>query len=338
MKYILLPLFILLFASCSKELHVKENNYNNALNSFVNSCKTKKTKEIYGDLCKRAIDTQNPEKFLLNNFRFEKLNSDEGGLLTGYYEASLKGSITKKDPYIYPIYEVPNDLITVDLAGQYKSLKGKRLRGKLDGNKLVPYYERAELQTNTLDADIICYVDSKVDLFFLEVQGSGRVKLESGETLHVGYANQNGHPYSSIGKYLVALGEITQEDISLQSIKIWFDKNPSRVDEILNHNKSMIFFQKKNHASSGSLGVVLTPGRSIAVDTRYVKLGTMLYLSAKSDKTSFERVVMAQDTGGAIKGKVRADMFLGYGEQAMLEAGELKVDLELWLMLPKENN
>lgn len=338
MKYILLPFLILFFTSCSKELHVKEKDYNSALNSFINSCQTKKTTDIYGNLCKKAKETNNAEEFLLNNFKFEKLNPEEEGLLTAYYEASLKGSLIKKEPYVYPIYKVPKDLITVDLDDQYKSLKGKRLRGRLKGNKLVPYYERAEVANNKLDADVICYVDSKVDLFFLEVQGSGRVLLDNGETLHVGYANQNGHPYSSIGKYLVGLGEISQEDISLQSISTWFQKNPSRVDEILNHNKSVIFFQEKNHASSGSLGIVLTPKRSIAVDTRYVKLGTMLYLKAKTDKDSFERFVMAQDTGGAIKGKVRADMFLGYGEEAMAEAGELKADLELWVMLPKEED
>ena len=257
--------------------------------------------------------------------------------MTGYYEASLNGSISKHGSYIYPIYEVPKDLVTVDLSEQYPKLKGMRLRGRVVNGKLIPFYERSEIDGNTLDAKVICYVDSKIDLFFLEVQGSGRINLNDGTTLHVGYANQNGHPYSSIGKYLVNIGEISQKDISLQSITKWFENNHSRVDEVLNHNKSVIFFQKKNHASSGSLGLELTPNRSIAVDTQYVKLGTMLYLKAKIDKKIIQKIVMAQDTGGAIKGEVRADMFLGYGEEAMNKAGELKADLELWKMLPKEN-
>ena len=339
MKYnILIFTLLLFFVGCSKELHVEDKNYNEALKVFVDSCEVKKTKDIYTNLCDKAKKVKNPKSFFKNNFKLQKVNPNTDGLLTGYYEASLNGSKVESDPYLYPIYETPNDLIIVDLDDQYKSLKGMRLRGRLDSNLLVPYYERSEIQTRDLDAKIICYTDSKIDLFFLEVQGSGRVHLDNGKSLHVGYANQNGHKYKSIGKYLIFLGEIKKEDISLQSIREWFKKNPSRVDEILNYNKSVVFFQENNHASKGSLGVVLTPNRSIAVDTKYVKLGSMLYLKAKTDKKEISTIVMAQDTGGAIKGKVRADMFLGYGEQAMLEAGELKADLELWMMLPKDKN
>ena len=339
MKYILLFLtfFMLLFSGCSKALHVKDDNYDEALKTFVNSCQTKQTKNIYGSLCEEAKLTKNSKKFLKQNFIAKKIKSDKKGLLTGYYEASLNGSLTKHDQFIYPIYEVPKDLLTVKLSQQYPKLKGMRLRGRIVDGELVPFYERSEINESTLDANVICYVDSKIDLFFLEVQGSGRVSLDDGTTLHVGYANQNGYPYSSIGKYLIGIGEISKEDISLQSIKRWFENNPSRVDEVLNHNKSVIFFQKKNHASSGSLGLELTPNRSIAVDTRYIKLGTMLYLKAKTPKKTIQKIVMAQDTGGAIKGRVRADMFLGYGEKAMNEAGELKANLELWMMLPKES-
>jgi len=340
MKYILLFLtfFILLFSGCSKTLDVKDNNYNKALNSFINSCQTQKTKDIYGSLCDEAKLTKNPRNFLKQKFTFKKLKSDKKALLTGYYEASLNGSITKHDSFIYPIYEVPKGLVTVELSQQYPDLKGMRLRGRVLNGKLIPFYTRSEINEKILDAKVICYVDSKIDLFFLEVQGSGRVSLDDGNTLHVGYANQNGHPYSSIGKYLVSTGKISKENISLQSITKYFEDNPNKIDEVLNQNKSVIFFQKRNHAASGSLGLELTPNRSIAVDTRYVKLGTMLYLKAKTSKKTIQKIVMAQDTGGAIKGKVRADIFLGYGKDAMNEAGELKADLELWIMLPKEKN
>ena len=339
MKYILLFLtfFILLFSGCSKALYVKDNNYDEALRTFVNSCQTEQTKNIYGSLCEEAKFTKNPKKFLKKNFIAKKIKSDEKGLLTGYYEASLNGSLTKHGKYIYPIYEIPKDLVTVNLSNQYPKLKGMRLRGRVVDGKLIPFYKRSEIDEKVLDAEVICYVDSKIDLFFLEVQGSGRVSLDNNSSLHVGYANQNGYPYSSIGKYLISIGEISKEDISLQSIKRWFENNPSRVDEVLNQNKSVIFFQKKNHASSGSLGLELTPNRSIAVDTRYIKLGTMLYLKAKTPKKTINKIVMAQDTGGAIKGKVRADIFLGYGKDAMNKAGELKASLELWVMLPKES-
>lgn len=338
MKYILLSSILVFFLSaCSKSLHVEDDDYEAALNNFIGSCQTQKTKDIYDSLCEEAKITTNAKKFLKQNFQTQKLTSDTKGLLTGYYEASLRGSITKKEPYIYPIYEVPKDLVVVELSEQYPQLKGMKLRGRVVDGKLIPYYERAELDKNILDANVICYVDSKVDLFFLQVQGSGRVQLDNGETLHVGYANQNGHPYTSIGKYLVNISEISKENISLQSIKKYFDNNPDKIDEVLNQNKSVIFFQKKDHAASGSLGLELTPKRSIAVDTRYVQLGSMLYLKAKTGHKTIQKIVMAQDTGGAIKGEVRADMFLGYGDEAMNEAGELKADLELWLMLPKDN-
>ncbi len=319
MKYnIVLFTFLIFFAGCSKQLHVKESDYDVALHSFQNSCNTTGTRDIYGSLCDKAINTNDSKEFLLKNFKFKKLKSRKKGLLTGYYEASLNGSLTKDSMYKYPIYDIPND---------FEKIKKKNW-GK--------YYTRAQMSKRDVNANIICYVDSKVDLFFLDVQGSGRVSLDDGSVLHVGYAGQNGHKYSSIGKYLVSMEEISQEDISLQSIKSWFKKYPSRVDEILHHNKSAIFFKKKIHSSTGSLGIVLTPNRSIAVDRKYIKLGSMLYLEATTDKKTMNRIVMAQDTGGAIKGKVRADMFLGYGEEAMLEAGELKADLELWLMLPKK--
>lgn len=315
-----------------------QEDYANALESFVRSCKTAKTQEIYTNLCIRATDAVDAEEFLTSYFTPYKIalpESSQDGLLTGYYEPELRGSLTKKEPYIYPVYRTPKDLVVVDLGEQYPELKSYRLRGKIIGNRLVPFHDREDAVNNELDAEIICYTDSKIDLFFLEVQGSGRVSLDDGSMIFVGYENQNGHKYASIGKYLVNMGEIALEDISLQSIKAWLEQNPSRIDEVLNYNKSMVFFRQKEHAASGSLGVVLTPKRSIAVDRRYIPLGSMLYLSAQDEAVSFNRVVMAEDTGGAIKGGVRADLFMGYGEEAKEVAGRLKAPLKLWILLPK---
>ena len=361
MKYNLLLLTVLLFfGGCSKEPKVmftempetnlvksdfdelpnwEEENYFMALNSFINSCKSSKTKKIYQELCTNAIQTSDPKSFLTSEFTPYKITTQsvkEDGLLTGYYEPQLKGSLIKKEPYIYPVYTTPKDLLVIDLAKQYPELKGLRLRGKVKGKKIVPYYEREDATKKPLDADIICYTNSKIDLFFLEVQGSGRVTLDDGETIFVGYDNQNGHKYRSIGKYLVSIGEIPLEKVSLQSIRAWFTANPSRVDEVLNYNKSMVFFRQKDKAATGSLGLELTPERSIAVDRRYIPLGSMLYLNANIQENSVSKVVMAQDTGGAIKGSVRADMFCGYGQKAREIAGELKAPLKLWILLPKK--
>jgi len=333
-----MPKTYLIQSSYNELPNFETENYKEALNSFINSCQSEKTKKIYGALCAKATVTKNPKEFLQREFNIYKIdNSDanKDGLLTGYYEPSLKGSLIKKEPYIYPVYKTPNDLISVDLSTIYPELKNYRLRGRVESKKLVPYFTRAQTQEGVIDADIICYTDSKIDLFFLEVQGSGRVILDSGETLFIGYSNQNGHKYSSIGKYLVSIGEISQEEISLQSIRAWFKLHPHRVDEVLNYNDSVVYFREKKHAASGSLGVVLTPERSVAVDRNFIPLGSMLFLDAKIDRENVSRIVMAEDTGGAIKGALRADMFFGFSDDAMRVAGELKSPLKLWIFLPK---
>lgn len=313
-----------------------EEEFENALFSFIHSCKSSRTRALYSDLCEKARDVENPKLFLQENFTPYKITEKENsGLLTGYYEPQLHGSRIKTDIYTYPIYEVPKDLINVDLSSIYPELKNYRLRGKIEGNKLVPYYTREESETVDIDANIICYVDSKVEKFFLEIQGSGRVKLDTNETIYIGYANQNGHKYRAIGAYMVSIGALTKEEVSLQTIKKWLDENPDRVDEVLSYNDSLVYFEERKNPASGSLGLELLAKRSIAVDRRYIPLGTMLYLNAPIKDKQFSKVVQAQDTGGAIKGVIRADLFVGYGAEAMEIAGELKSPLELWVFLPK---
>jgi membrane-bound lytic murein transglycosylase A len=359
---IYLLLIVLLIVGCSKEPKIlftalpetyllKSNfdalpnwdkeDYASALNSFVNSCRTASTQKIYKDLCLKAKDTQNAKDFLQQEFEPYKIKSQEGedtGLLTGYYEPQLRASLKKHGVYQYPIYNTPRDLITVDLSSIYPALKNYRLRGRIEGNKLIPYYTREETLSKQIDAEIICYSDSKLDIFFLEIQGSGRVTLDTGETMFIGFDNQNGHPYRAIGRYLVAQKELALQDVSLQNIKKWLIAHPDRVDEVLNYNESVVYFKQRDKAASGSLGLELTAERSIAVDRKYIPLGSMLYLNATLEKGSISKVVLAQDTGGAIKGAVRADMFFGYGEEAMNFAGELKAPLNLWILLPKNRD
>lgn len=331
-----------LLKSSFKDLPNWENeNYILALNSFVNSCKTQKTQRLYKNLCQKAKDAKDAKEFLLKEFEPYKINTSDGkdeGLLTGYYEPNLNGSLTKTDRFKYPIYKTPDDLIEVDLSSIYPSLKNYRLRGRLVGNKVVPYYSREEFGKKDISADVICYTDSKVDLFFLEIQGSGRVTLQNGKTIYVGYANQNGRRYRAIGRYLVQIGALKIEEVSLQSIRKWLQEHPERQDEVFNYNKSVVYFEQREEAASGALGLELTPKRSIAVDRRYIPLGSMLYLNASLNKDSvISHVVQAQDTGGAIKGAIRADIFLGFGKKAMNVAGELKAPLKLWILMPKED-
>ena len=343
---------LLLFGGCSqKELtlqvskrtsvvsswhKISESDYNDVLRLFIQECRTKRVRKLYGKLCQKAVESNDAKNFISNNFELYKIKDKqkESGLLTGYYEASLYGSLTKHFPFVYPIYSEPEDLVSVDLSSIYPQLKSLRLRGRLDGKRLVPYYTRAEM--SKIDAKPLCYVDDRVARFFLEVQGSGRVRLDNGETLYVSYANQNGHRYTSIGRYMIKKGYIKREDISMQSIERFFKVHPEKIDEVLLQNRSLVFFKRSDKPATGALGVELTPMRSIAVDPRYIPLGAMLYLEA--DSKQLDGIVFAQDTGGAIKGALRADLFTGYGESAMRLAGGLKEKLHMWILLPKAGN
>lgn len=318
----------------------ESENYTKVLNSFLQSCETENTRNIYGSLCAKASLQKSVKQFLETEFTPFKIMDEEGnsiGLLTGYYEPEIRASKTKDEFYKYPIYTTPNDLITVDLSSIYPKLKNLRLRGRLEGQKLIPYYTRKEATNQELDADVLCYCDSKIDRFFLEIQGSGRAVLDNGETIFIGYANQNGHKYRAIGRYLVKKNIMQFDEVSLQSIRAWLEAHPEKMDEVLNYNKSLVFFREKDQAATGSLGVMLTPQRSVAVDRRYIPLGSMLYVNSEDENYDFKQVVLAQDTGGAIKGAIRADLFLGYGDEAMEVAGRLKTPLNLWILLPKNH-
>ena len=315
-----------------------EEDFDALLPIFEKSCVSGRTKQLYGELCDEVGKVDDARAFFERSLRPYKISTSEGkqsGLITGYYEPLLLGSLQKSERYRYPLYAVPDDLITVKLDSIYPKLKGLRLRGRLKGNTLLPYAAREKMADS--DATALCWVDDELSLFFLEVQGSGRIELDDGETIFVGYANQNGHPYRSIGKYLIDKGEIARDKVSLQSIRAWLHANPSRVDEVLNANPSRVFFQERRQSATGSLGLELTPERSIAVDRRYIPLGSMLFMKTQDpvDHSPIEKMVFAQDTGGAIKGEIRADMFWGYGLEAENKAGKMQEPLELWILLPR---
>ena len=312
-------------------------NFQEVLTLFKKNCKAKKTRKLYKNLCRKAYNISDAKHFVLNHFQPYKLidqkTGSDVGKLTGYYVASINASLKKSSKYRYPLYAKPQDLVSVELSSIYPELRHYRLRGRVQGDRLVPYYPRA--QEGIIDAPVLCYCDSKIDRFFLEVQGSGVVHLDDNTTMYVGYADQNGHRYRSIGRYLVRHNYMHLEDVSMESIKKWLRKHPDKIDEVLNYNRSMVFFRKKPPHIYGSLGVELSPMRSVAVDRRYIPLGSMLYLHAAMPDQNISKIVFAQDTGGAIKGGVRADLFAGEGSEAELVAGSLNAPLKLWLFLPK---
>ena len=236
-------------------------------------------------------------------------------------------------------------MLSIDLSSVYPELKTYRLRGRLNGNKVVPYYSRADIDAGraSLQGREILWVDDAVDLFFLQVQGSGRVQLENGETVRIGYADQNGHPYVSIGRKLVEQGELSLEQASLQGIKQWGLRNPDKLGALFNQNPSYVFFRElppSPNGPPGALGLPLTAGRSLAVDPRAIALGSLVYLATTwpNSTQALNRLMLAQDTGGAIKGAVRADFFWGFGEEAAQNAGSMRQSGRLWILLPREQD
>ena len=312
-----------------------------ALEVFKKDCKRSKRKTLFKNVCLEAEKATNAETYFTENFTPYKMynkNKTDKGIITGYYEPLLYGSLTKSKEYQYPVYSVPDDLITVDLSKVYPELKKYRLRGKIVGKKLVPYDERAQIGDDEKH-EILCYVNSKVDLYFLQIQGSGKVQLEDGTLLNIGYANQNGRRYKSVGKLMIKKGYIGNGiDASMQGMKKWFENNPTKMEKVLNHNKSYIFFEKRAKGATGSLGVELVAKRNLAVDTRYIPLGMPVFLNTKNPVTKDEinQLMVAADTGGAIKGEIRADFFWGYAKEAALFAGKMKELGVLTILVPNK--
>lgn len=318
--------------------------------AFRQSCAALQKQAAWQEPCAAAAGLGKPRAETLRGFfeqyftPYQVTNPDGGndGLVTGYYEPLLAGSRNPNKRYPHPLYATPDDLITVDLSGVYPELKNLRLRGRLQGNKLVPYYSRAEIDNGMapLKGRELVWVDDAVELFFLQIQGSGRVKLDNGDTLRVGYADQNGHPYRSIGKALVERGELTLDKASMQGIKEWGRQNPDKLAELLNFNASYVFFREmpSNGAGPlGALGVPLSAGRSIAIDPRSIPLGAPVFLATTwpGSGKPLQRLMLAQDTGGAIRGAVRADFFWGFGKDAGKYAGSMKQSGKMWVLLPK---
>ncbi|MDI6750287.1 MAG: MltA domain-containing protein [Rhodocyclaceae bacterium] len=279
------------------------------------------------------------------NFRPWQMVAPDGGregLITGYYEPVVRGSRTRKPPYLTPVFGPPDDLIVVDLASLYPELKNMRLRGRLDGRRLIPYYSRAEwaAEEEKRADQALLWLDDPIDFFFLQIQGSGQVVLDDGCRVRIGYADQNGHPYRSIGSWLIEQNELKPHEASMQGIRAWAERNSQRLQELLNANPSLVFFRELPADGSGppgALGVPLTPERSLAVDPRFIPLGAPVWLATTrpNGQETLARLMLAQDTGGAIRGPVRADFFWGSGPEAGALAGRMRQKGRMWVLLPR---
>jgi len=314
-------------------------------------CVSLKLKPAWQAVCNEADKLDNPSKkgivdYFKNNFsvyRTTNLDGSNTGMITGYYEPVIKGSRTKNDKFRFPLYTRPDDLITVELASLFPELANKRVRGRVVGTKLIPYYNRGEIEADNspLQGREFVWVDDQIDLFFLQIQGSGMVHLDNGEKMHVGYADQNGQAYQSIGRLLIEKGELTVDKASMQGIKDWARNNPGKLRELLNANPSYVFFRELPAGLPGPIGALGAPilaERVVAIDPRFVPLGAPIFLSTNLPNSNkpINRLMMAQDTGGAIKGGVRADFFWGAGDAAGKSAGSMKQQGKIWVLLPKD--
>ena len=319
---------------------------------LLESCRAIARREQWRDACEQAkwVDAGNRTevlRFFHENFIPYRLQQEDGepdGLLTGYYVPNLAGSRTPSEEYSWPIYGLPDDLLVVDLDEVYPALGDYRLRGRIEGRRVVPYYSRGEIDSaqEPLKGDELLWVRDPVELFFLHIQGSGRIEFPEGEGVMVHYADQNGHPYRSIGKLLLERGAMTRDQMSMQNIKAWAQNNPDQVRALLDENPSYIFFEELSGTVEnppGALGIPLTPRYSLAVDPKYVPLGAPVFLATTwpGEERPLRRLMGAQDTGGAIKGQVRADFYWGLGDEAGSYAGRTKQAARMWVLLPRED-
>lgn len=328
----------------------EEDDPSAALAAFRRSCRRLRSEVNWSPACEAAAQATSPRAFFESNFQPFAVSAggDPEGLFTGYYEPLLQGSRKRSDRYRVPLYVRPPDLVMVDLGEFREELKGQRIAGRVEEGDLVPYPDRKAIEEGALsgrDLELV-WVDDPADAFFLQIQGSGRVRLDDGSEMRVGYAAQNGHPYFAIGKDLVERRAMPKDEVSMQSIRRWLEQNPDLADGVMARNASYVFFEElkgrlKEDGPLGAQGVPLTPGRSLAVDLKHWTLGTPVWLDTRAPSPRqgepdrpLRRLMVAQDTGGAIRGVVRGDVFWGHGGEAAEVAGRMKHPGKMWVLLP----
>lgn len=356
--------------SFTKLKHWKNDNHLEALNTFQNSC-TKilahNPHDIFAhslphsgqysdwqEICKALENIPKNNTELARKF-FEawfvpykvKNNFYSKGLFTGYYLPEISASFKKDKKYHVPIYGVPKDLVKVNLGLFNPTLKGKKIIGRLNNNILYPYPERKIINKENFnkDAPVLLWANNPVDVFFAQIQGSALVQLPNHTKILIGYAESNGQPYTAIGKVLLEQKALLPNNVTMQSIRDWLAKHPEKIQTILNHDASYVFFRLLNQAAPlGAQGIPLTASRSLAIDLRYLSLGLPIWLKTtipdvnSTKKIPFHQLMIAQDTGGAIRGVVRGDVYWGEGEKAAKIAGQMQSKGQYWILLPRKHS
>jgi membrane-bound lytic murein transglycosylase A len=311
----------------------------------------RESQDLFLDLLSKGLDEGQLSREIRKKFRIYRATGRVGNrsvLFTGYYEPLYEASLTRDETFRYPLYRPPEDLIKIDLSLFGEKFKGENIVGRIAGKKVLPYHSRYEinvqkvLEGKNLE---IAWLKDPLDVAFLHVQGSGRLRLRDGKELLVNYQASNGRPYRSIGRYMIEKGFVAPEEMSMQGIRKYLGEHPEILDEVLNANPSYVFFRQVVKGPLGNLGVLLTPGRSIALDSKIFPKGALGFIACQKPVvsnqgdiiawTKFSRFVLNQDTGGAIKGAGRADIFWGSGPYAELTAGHLQHEGELYILIKK---
>jgi membrane-bound lytic murein transglycosylase A len=292
-------------------------------------------------VCAGAVHAGDAKVFFTRNFTPYAVRAGHvaDGLFTGYYEPEIAASRTRHGAFQTPVYGLPPDLVRADLGLFDEKLAGEHISGRLDGHRLVPYPARAAIDADGIsNAPVLMYAKDPVAFFFLQIQGSGRARLDDGSTVRIAYAGENGRPYTAIGRTLLREGALEKGKVSLQSIRAWLAAHPGEAQRVLETNQSYVFFEEKplgdtGLGSQGTLGVPLTPLGSLAVDRRRNVLGAPYYVAA-SGPDPVHALLIAEDTGGAIRGPVRGDIFFGFGPEAEQRAGKLAATGQMFVLLP----
>lgn len=314
----------------------------------------RKSLKTFSLIIKQSSDSKKLKRELRKRFLLYKSARFRGNkkvLFTGYFEPILDGNLEPDSLYKHPIYRMPDDLLRINLGLFRPQYSGERIIARTDGQRLIPYYTRRDIdEGRALEGrDLeIAWLQDPLDIAILQIQGSGTVKLPDGETIRVGYHASNGHPYKSIGRYMIDKGYIAADSLSLQTIRSYLEDHPDIKEEILNYNPSYVFFRLLDNGPIGNIGVPLTPGRSLALDDRLFPKGALVYIRCQKpimgeDGTiaawvPFSRFLLNQDTGGVIKGTGRADIFWGSDPYAELAAGHLKHEGEVYFLVKKPDS
>jgi membrane-bound lytic murein transglycosylase A len=311
----------------------------------------RESQEVFLDLLSKGLDAGQLSREIRKKFRVYRATGRAGDtrvLFTGYYEPMYEGSLAPDETFRYPLYRPPDDLMRIDLSLFSEKFKGENIVARIEGKKILPYYSRYQIEAERVleGKDLeIAWLKDPLDVAFLHIQGSGRLRLPGGRDLLVHYQASNGRPYRSIGRYMIEKGFLAREEMSMQAIRKYLTENPEVLDEVLNYNPSYVFFRQVENGPLGSLGVLLTPGRSVALDSKIFPKGALGFISCQkplvNDQgdiigwTKFSRFVLNQDSGGAIKGAGRADIFWGSGPYAELAAGHLQHEGDLYILIKK---